>query len=212
MVKPKKKLSLDDRLIKVLKENPFSIFFFLLIIFILFPILIINQMEGNLFKKIILFTAFFSFLLLASDFVFRFSYRLFRGMPYKFLPRPNFEKLYVKSHPYIPYIMKSNHKSEVSEKADYPLHQGKFNFVQLTTNNMGFFNGTKGSRDILVPKPKNTKRVICIGASTTGNYIEANGKVFSYPLELERILQEKKSLKNLKYIIAGKEVIILLIY
>ena len=152
-------------------------------------------MEGNLFKKIILFTAFFSFLLLASDFVFRFSYRLFRGMPYKFLPRPNFEKLYVKSHPYIPYIMKSNHKSEVSEKADYPLHQGKFNFVQLTTNNMGFFNGTKGSRDILVPKPKNTKRVICIGASTTGNYIEANGKVFSYPLELERILQEKKSKK-----------------
>ena len=195
MVKPKKNVPLDDLLINIVKKNPVPTVFFLLIIFILFPILIVDQMEGNLLKKIILFTGFFTFLLLASDIVFRFIYRLLKGMPYKLFPRPNFEKLYVKSHPYIPYVMKSNHKSEVSAQADYPLHKGKFNFVELTTNNMGFFDGTKGNRDIIVPKPKNIKRVICMGASTTGNYIEANGKVFSYPLELEKILQAKNSNK-----------------
>lgn len=89
--------------------------------------------------------------------------------------------------------MKSNYKSEISQQAEYPLHKGKFNYVQLTTNNMGFFDGPKGNRDIIIPKPKNTRRVICIGASTTGNYIEDDGDVFSYPLELEKKLQSQMS-------------------
>ena len=74
--------------------------------------------------------------------------------------------------------MKSNHKKAES-RAD--LNQlRKFNFVQLTTNNMGFLMELKAV-EIFCSKTEKSKRVICIGASTTGNYIEANGKVFSYP-------------------------------
>ena len=45
--------------------------------------------------------------------------------------------------------------------------------------------------DIVVPKPVDIFRINCIGASTTGNYIDCEGKTYSYPLELEKILQSK---------------------
>ena len=193
MVKHKENKSLEDSLKIIVKQKPFIIIFFLLMFFIVFPTLSLYFIDGSLLKKAFFFSLFFIFLLLVSDIVFRLIYRLFKGMPYELFPKLDFKNMYVKSHPYIPFVMKSNHKSESSGQANYPLHKGKFNFVQLTTNNMGFFNGTKGDKDIIIPKPQNLYRVICIGASTTGNYIEENGQVFSYPLELEKILQSKIS-------------------
>lgn len=49
---------------------------------------------------------------------------------------------------------------------------------------------------VVIPKPKKLIRINCIGASTTGNYIEENNKIYSYPLELERIL--KKNIQKKK--------------
>ena len=48
-------------------------------------------------------------------------------------------------------------------------------------------DGLDGSRNIILPKPENEKRIICLGASTTGNYIKYNDEVSSYPLELEKL-------------------------
>lgn len=193
MVKHKEQKTLVENLKNKVKYNPFFTIFFLLSIYIILPTLTIYSIDGSLLKKTMLFSVIFIFLLLVSDVLFRAIYRILKGMPYELFPKLNFKNMYVKSHPYIPFVMKSNHKSESVGQADYPLHKGKFNFVQLITNNMGFFNGLKGDRDIAIPKLQSMKRVICLGASTTGNYIEENGEVFSYPLELEKLLQSKMS-------------------
>ena len=66
---------------------------------------------------------------------------------------------------------------------------------QLKTNNYGFINGTNGNRKIEIPKPKNLIRINCIGGSTTGNYVSLNNHIYSYPLELEKILNLKSSKK-----------------
>ena len=56
---------------------------------------------------------------------------------------------------------------------------------------MGYINGPNGDADIVIPKPEDIIRITCLGASTTGNYVDFDGRKFSYPLELEKILKEK---------------------
>ena len=85
--------------------------------------------------------------------------------------------------------MKTKFLTEKSGLLNYPLHKGKFYSSQFTTNNLGFINGVKGDRDIIIPKPKGLYRINCIGASTTGNYVKFGQKIYSYPLELEKILK-----------------------
>ena len=41
----------------------------------------------------------------------------------------------------------------------------------------------------MMPKPKDLIRILCLGASTTGNYVSRDGTSYSYPLELEHYLQ-----------------------
>ena len=122
---------------------------------------------------------------------FNFYHRLVRGHAYKIPKKIPFEKIHVEPHPYIPYIYKKYADSPPSELTRYPLHRGKYFTSKLRTNNLKFFNGENGDRDIIVPKPKNLFRIACLGASTTQNYITHNNKNYSYPLELEKILKSK---------------------
>jgi len=122
---------------------------------------------------------------LVLDIFFRLMYRIYYGTPYINLGKVRFSSLYVEPHPYIPFVNKKNHKTEKPGPANYPLHQGRFTFGEYRTNNLGFANGESGSAPITIPKPAGVIRVVCIGASTTQNYLEENGKVYSYPLELE---------------------------
>jgi lysophospholipase L1-like esterase len=95
-------------------------------------------------------------------------------------------------HPYIPVVHKKNFITEKRTRASYPLNKDKdYHFGQLRTNNFRHADGEKGDRNIQIPKPKNQFRVVCLGASTTGNYIEYEGNSYSYPIELENYLKNK---------------------
>ena len=110
----------------------------------------------------------------------------------KLIKKLPFEKFYVEPHPYLPYIYKRNFSTAPSEKYNYPLSSNFFS-AELKTNNFGFYNGSDGTRDIELPKPKNLFRINCIGGSTTANYIFDGKKNYSYPMELENILKTKNS-------------------
>ena len=45
-----------------------------------------------------------------------------------------------------------------------------------------------------MPKPKDVFRINCLGASTTQYYLSYKDHIYSYPLELEKILKEKNNL------------------
>jgi lysophospholipase L1-like esterase len=148
---------------------------------------IVNDRGGG--GAVLDFIALAMALLLVAEVLFRFAYRLYFGAAYQCFPRLEFSRIYVEPHPYIPFVCKKNFKYEVGGSATYPLHQGRFEFGQYTSNNIGFLNGPNGDRKTVIPKPSGLFRVNCIGASTTGNYIVADGVSFSYPMELEKILQ-----------------------
>lgn len=127
------------------------------------------------------------------EIAFRLAWRLFLGEPYVRIEKIPFEDISVEPHPYIPYVNKKNSRTPAATDATYPLHKGKYKFPQLRTNSLGFANGPRGDRDILIPKPEDLIRINCIGASTTGNYISSNEEVFSYPMELEKKLTSRLS-------------------
>ncbi|MHC1699515.1 MAG: SGNH/GDSL hydrolase family protein [Humidesulfovibrio sp.] len=62
---------------------------------------------------------------------------------------------------------------------------------EVRLNSLRICDGPNGSRDITVPKPNGVLRILCLGASTTGNSIEENGQFHSYPIHLEGILAER---------------------
>ena len=172
-------------------QKPFNALFLLVIIFLIFPYLIGSFFGDNLNEKLKIFIISFLVLIIIFELLFRFLYRLYNGSSYILVKKIPFEKLIVEPHPYLPYTFKKNFESsETSHKLNYPIHPDYYASV-LTTNNLGFYNGPNGDRDIKVPKPKNLVRINCIGASTTGNYISINNNNFSYPLELEKIMQSK---------------------
>ena len=55
-------------------------------------------------------------------------------------------------HPYLPYLQKRLVGGR-AEQTNYPLHP-ELKSLPLTTNNLGYFNGEDGSRDILIPNLK----------------------------------------------------------
>ena len=179
-----------------LKNKPFNILIFIVIIFLIFPYLIGSFIGNSLSEKLIIFLITFLILIVIAEFLFLFLYRLYNGSKYIFIKKIPFEKLYVESHPYLRFIYKRHFQGPASEKLNYPLHSNYFS-PNLKTNNFRFFNGPNGDRDIVVPKPKSLTRINCIGASTTGNYISENNDNFSYPLELEKILKSKTD-KNIE--------------
>ncbi len=167
---------------------PFLIFYFLIAPASFAFIIGDSMLEGAALFLIVTLS-----LLLCTEILFMYLYKYSTGARYKRMPKLDLSKLYVKPHPYMPYVMKKNFVSEKKSLATYPLHRGRFNFGQFKTNSLGFVNGLEGDREVKMPKPKNLMRINCIGASTTGNYIEEDGLVYSYPLELELLLKGKMS-------------------
>ena len=171
-------------------QKPFRGLLFLSIIFIFVPLLIANYLGHSLSDKIIIFLIVFVIIIILSEFLFRFFYRLYFGAKYNFIKKIPFDKIRVEPHPYLPYISKKKLPAVPSEKMNYPLNSN-FYSAALKTNNLRFVNGPNGDRDVVIPKPKSLYRINCIGGSTTQNYLKENNKIFSYPLELEKILKSK---------------------
>tara|TARA_B100000963_G_scaffold229048_1_gene199817 strand:+ start:769 stop:1944 length:1176 start_codon:yes stop_codon:yes gene_type:complete len=132
-------------------------------------------------------------ILILTEISFRFLYFLIKRERYIPQKRAKAKNLYAKPHPYIPYVNKPNFKISGDTIANYPLNKGKFTYSKLTTNSMGFANGPNGDRDVSIDKPEHLYRINCLGASTTGNYISEDNKNYSYPLELEKLLNERFS-------------------
>jgi len=129
-------------------------------------------------------------ILILAEISFRFLYFLIKREMYIPQKRAKAKNLYAKPHPYIPYVNKPNFKIRGNVNTNYPLNRGKFTHSELTTNNMGFANGPNGDRDVSINKPEHLYRINCLGASTTGNYISEGNKNYSYPLELEKLLNK----------------------
>lgn len=170
-------------------RSPRSGMLWILSVFIIIPAILAIAYGDGIVGEAMIFVVLTTALMLGAELFFRLGYRLYAGFPYQSFPKVPFENIYVEPHPYIPFVNKRNFTTEKGGPANYPLHKGKFFFGQYTTNNLGFANGIKGDRDIVTPKPDGLYRINCIGASTTGNYIECDGQVFSYPLELEKKLK-----------------------
>ena len=170
-------------------RTPLTGIVWVLIVFVVIPAAIAIVYGDGASGKAATFVVVSTMLWLGAEVVFRLGYRLYAGSPFIPFPRLPFENLYVEPHPYIPFIYKRNFTTGKGGPATYPLHKGRFFFGQYTTNNLRFANGPGGSRDVTVPKPEGLFRINCIGASTTGNYIELEGQAFSYPMELEEILK-----------------------
>lgn len=180
--------SLLHRFLRSLR-SPGSGIVWVLSIFIFSPVILALACGDSISGAAMIFIALAMALLLAAEVFFRLGYRLYVGFKYQPFPKVPFENLYIEPHPYIPFVNKRNFTTEKGGPANYPLHKGKFFFGQYTTNNLGFANGIKGDRNIAIPKPDGLFRINCVGASTTGNYIECDGQVFSYPMELESNLK-----------------------
>ena len=184
----------NDKKMKLTKEiyrqlfAPFSGLIWLLAFFVFFPYMLKFSIDH--LNSILIFFSLLLGLLLISEIFFRIAYKIKYQRHYLIPPRIPFEKFFIEPHPYIPYTNKRNFTIS-GGRADYDLHKGIFFFGEYQTNNYGFSNGIDGGRDVIVPKPNGIIRVNCIGASTTGNYIEHEGISYSYPIELENILNSE---------------------
>lgn len=179
-----------NKFINLLKSPRIIIFYTIFFLF-LFPIVLAFSIGNTFFQKIIFFFFIFFVIILISDFIFLFLYRLFTGYHYKFLKKIDFNNMAFEPHPYLPYIYKKKFKRiHGLGEMSYPLNK-EIKFPELSTNNMGHYNGDNGERDVKIPKPNNLIRINCVGGSTTGNYIKGDNNNHSYPLELERMLKKK---------------------
>ncbi len=134
--------------------------------------------------------------LVLAELLFRAAYWLRTGSRPERFPSVPFEQIHVEPHPYIPYVYKKDFTPESRRRksavADYPLHAGRFRFPEVHFNNFRLINGPGADRDVEMPKPEGRFRVLCLGASTTGNYIEEDGALYSYPNELEKELRSRR--------------------
>lgn len=164
-----------------------------LIIFLLtlLSIIIIPIFSFLLFGPVWAIFIFISYIVLI-ELSFRFVYRLITGTSWTIIPKIPFHEIYVEPHPYLPYAYKKNFITQKPMPSTYRLHKDKgYMFGQYRTNSMRYINGIGGSREILIPKPEKMIRINCLGESTTQSKIQYKGQEFSYPEELEKILQKQ---------------------
>ena len=155
-------------------------------------IIYLFRTQGSFSEKLLIWAVSFVVVLLVIELTFRAFYRYFSGARYKLIPKLNFNKIYVEPHPYIPVVYKKHFQFQKPMSTILPLNQDKgFRYGQFTSNNFRHNDGPRGDRDIVVPKPENQFRILCLGASTTGNYIQYEGKEYSYPMELELYLKKR---------------------
>jgi len=130
--------------------------------------------------------------ILVVESAFRISYLRKHKKPYEMIPKVPFEKICMEPHPYLPYVLKRNANNLLTGSISFPLNKDKdYKMDGLSTNSMGHSNGPDGTREVTMPKPEGVFRIHCLGASTTQYYINSKGRSYSYPLELEKILQKR---------------------
>ena len=132
----------------------------------------------------------------SSEIFFRTIFKFINEHSYKPKKRISFTELFIEPHPYLPYVYKRKFKGPKSSRLRYPLNTKYFS-ADLESNNLGCFDGYKGNREVVIPKPEGLIRIVCMGSSTTGNYISDNNNHYSYPIELE-IELKKKYKKNIE--------------
>tara|TARA_Y100000768_G_C23948009_1_gene668610 strand:- start:245 stop:1276 length:1032 start_codon:yes stop_codon:yes gene_type:complete len=97
-------------------------------------------------------------------------------------------KIPYESHPYLPFILKKKFKNSGEVELNYPLKKNyKLINPKLTSNDLGYYNGEFGNKDVEKDK-KGKIRVNCVGGSTTMNYLKDNKTNTSYPLQLQKKL------------------------
>ena len=176
---------------KILKNSFFGPIIFFLTYFIT-PLIIINIFKISSFSKETSYIVIFIILILISEIIFSYVYKKLNSVAYNKKEKIPFKSIAVEPHPNLPYIHKKKFTSSVKpSKLNYPLHNQFYSSPELKTNNLGHVNGIDGGRDVLIPKPKNIFRINCLGASTTQMYLQDDSSVYSYPLELEKILKAK---------------------
>lgn len=129
--------------------------------------------------------------ILIIEFIFLSLYKLKNGESYNKIEKIEFNKISVKPHPYLPYVYKSNFQNKAGEKINFPIKIYEYFVPKLKTNSLGFYNGIDGNKDF--KKEEKKTHISCLGASTTGNYLEHNSVKYSYPLELEKILNKENN-------------------
>lgn len=120
---------------------------------------------------------------------FRYGYKRFygKGLPEKF-PISG-KDIPIEEHPYLPWVYKKNYSPPENKKIYEEDRQG-FMLGGFKTNNLRHVNGYDGGRDVLIPKPEGMYRILCLGDSTTCNYVRTTNNLFtSWPLKLEEELK-----------------------
>ncbi len=157
-----------------------------------FLVIWVSLLKISLVTKIVLALAANALFAILWETAFQIWHKIRYGECYQSVPKVPFKDMYVEPHPYLPVVYKKHFRAQRASPADYPLNRDKaFWFPQETSNNYRHVDGPIGDRDIVVPKPPNLLRILCLGASTTGNYIAHNGDVYSYPMELEKYLLKR---------------------
>ena len=129
--------------------------------------------------------------LILYELVFRLVYFYRYGEPYSPIKKVPISNIHIQAHPFLSYEYKECFPSPARAQANYPLHKGKFSYPKLQTGNLRHNDGLDGSRVMKPKQSENEIKVVCLGASTTGNYIQEGNNIYSYPILLEKKLQEK---------------------
>lgn len=131
------------------------------------------------------------------EITFRLSYRYIhqRGLPERFSLHS--EDIPIEEHPYLPWVYKKNYRPPLGGKKIYSDERQGFMLGGLATNNIRHVNGYDGSRDVIMPKPESLFRILCLGDSTTCNYVKnEDGSYISWPLKLEeKLSQDNKTIE-----------------
>lgn len=128
-------------------------------------------------------------LLALYELTFRYIYRKYYGkdLPAKF-PLKDVD-IPIEEHPYLPWVYKKNYSPPLNKKI-YAEDRAGFMLGGLKTNNLRHINGVDGGRDVEIPKPSGIFRILCLGDSTTCNYVRAGDSFTSWPLILEKKLKK----------------------
>ena len=171
-----------------MRKYKIIIILFLLSLYILTPVsaffLLGEETTTRLTYSILSLMAF----VLITEFLFYFLISGFLKYDLKFDKKFKKDQVYFNSHPYLPFEMKKNMNNTNRIKAEYKNTKFTYYFPKLSSNSLGFANGSDGSREVEISKDINTYRINCIGGSTTGNYLEYENNVYSYPLILEELI------------------------
>ena len=176
---------------KLLKNSFFGPFIFLTF-YIIAPIFFIKIFKINFFSFFYDYFFIFGLLIIFSEILFLLMYKWKNEISYNKIPKLPFNKILVEPHPNLPFINRANFLPlNKLSKLNFPLNNNSYELPGLKTNNLGYNNGFDGGRNILTPKPNNIFRINCLGASTTQYYLKEGANIYSYPMSLENILNEK---------------------